>query len=152
MIIKKANGNQKLIDKSFDLICEEEENAVNNFEIIDDAIEILNYFKNEKYVLTLVTMQCQSVAKSILRKMGVIEMFSDIITREDSSDRVTQIERSIKALSLNPNEVVMVGDRIHDVRSANQVGCAAILSNKNKMGSFNESYVIPKLIELKKLI
>jgi len=52
---------------------------------------------------------------------------------------------------LSPQEIVVIGDRIHDINSAKQVGCSAILSNKNKLDSFNESLVISELLELKKI-
>ena len=83
--------------------------------------------------------------------MNISNHFSSIITRDDSHERTTQIKKSVKFLSLSPQEIVVIGDRIHDINSAKQVGCSAILSNKNKLDSFNESLVISELLELKKI-
>ena len=150
-ILTKANNDVNLIQQAFDLICDEETIAANNFEVIDNAIEILDYFKNKNISLGLVTMQCKKAAKLVLDSMNISNHFSSMITRDDSHERTIQIKKSVKFLSLSPQEIVVIGDRIHDISSAKQVGCSAILSNKNKLDSFNESLVISELLELKKI-
>ena len=147
-ILKKANNDLELLQQAFDLICEEETLAANNSEVIDGAIDILNYFKKRNYSLSLVTMQCMKAAKLVLDKMQISELFSSIITRDDSNQRSTQIKKSIEILSLSPDKVMVIGDRIHDVKSAKQVGCSAILFNKDKLHSFEECQVISELSEL----
>jgi len=150
-ILKKANNDMNLVQQAFDLICDEEVKSTNNFEVIEDAIEILNHFKNENFSLGLITMQCKKAAKLILDSMNISNYFSCILTRDDSYERTIQIKKSVEFLSLSPQEIVVIGDRIHDVNSAKQIGCSAILSNKNKLDSFKESPVISKLSELKKI-
>ena len=113
--------------------------------------ETLNYFKNRNYSLSLVTMQCMKAAKLVLNKMQIFELFSSIITRDDSSQRSIQIKNSVEILSLSPNNVMVIGDRIHDVKSAKEVGCSAILFNKDKLNSFKECKVISELTELTKI-
>ena len=147
-ILKKANNDIELLQQAFDLICEEETLAANNSEVIDGAIDILNYFKKRNYSLSLVTMQCMKAAKLVLDKMQISELFSSIITRDDSNQRSTQIKKSVEILSLSPDKVMVIGDRIHDVKSAKQVGCSAILFNKDKLHSFEECQVISELSEL----
>ena len=147
-ILEKANNNIELLQQAFDFICEEETLAANNFKVIDGAIDILNYFKKRNYSLILVTMQCMKAAKLVLDKMQISELFSSIITRDDSNQRLTQIKKSVEILSLSPDKVMVIGDRIHDVKSAKQVGCSAILFNKDKLHSFKECQVISELTEL----
>jgi len=151
-IIKKANNDSKLVEKAFNIICEEEVIAANNFKAIDDSVNIINYFKSKNYSLCLVTMQCMNAAKIILDKMQILELFSSIVTRDILHERHLQIKKSIDVLPLSTNEIIMVGDRINDVKSAKQVGCPVILFNKDKLNSFTECQVISKLSELKKLI
>lgn len=151
-IIKKANNDSKLVEKAFNIICEEEVIAANNFKAIDDSVNIINYFKSKNYSLCLVTMQCMNAAKIILDKMQILELFSSIVTRDILHERHLQIKKSIDVLSLSTNEIIMVGDRINDVKSAKQVGCPVILFNKDKLNSFTECQVISNLSELKKLI
>ena len=147
-ILEKANNNIELLQQAFDFICEEETLAANNFKVIDGAIDILNYFKKRNYSLILVTMQCMKAAKLVLDKMQISELFYSIITRDDSNQRLTQIKKSVEILSLSPDKVMVIGDRIHDVKSAKQVGCSAILFNKDKLHSFEECQVISELTEL----
>ena len=151
-IIKKANNDSKLVEKAFNIICEEEVIAANNFKAIDDSVNIINYFKSKNYSLCLVTMQCMNAAKIILDKMQILELFSSIVIRDVLHERHLQIKKSIDVLSLSTNEIIMVGDRINDVKSAKQVGCPVILFNKDKLNSFTECQVISNLSELKKLI
>ena len=151
-IIKKSNNDPKLVQKAFNIICEEEVIAANNFKAIDDSVNIINYFKSKNYSLCLVTMQCMNAAKIILDKMQILELFSSIVTRDILHERHLQIKKSIDVLPLSTNEIIMVGDRINDVKSAKQVGCPVILFNKDKLNSFTECQVISKLSELKKLI
>ncbi len=150
-ILTKAKNDVNLIQQAFDLICDEETIAANNFEVIENAIEILDHFKNENISLGLVTMQCKKATKLVLDSMNISNHFSSMITRDDSHERTIQIKKSVESLSLSPQEIVVIGDRIHDINSAKQVGCSAILSNKNKLGSFKESPVISELSELKKI-
>jgi len=147
-ILEKANNDTKLLQQAFDLICEEEILAANNFEVIDGATDVLNYFKKRNYSLSLVTMQCMKAAKLVLDKMQISELFFSIITRDDSNQRPIQIKKSVEILSLTPEKVMVIGDRIHDVKSAKQVGCSAILFNKDKLHSFEECQVISELSEL----
>ena len=151
-IIKKANNDSKLVEKAFNIICEEEVIAANNFKAIDDSVNIINYFKSKNYSLCLVTMQCMNAAKIILDKMQILELFSSIVTRDVLHERHLQIKKSIDVLPLSTNEIIMVGDRINDVKSAKQVGCPVILFSKDKLNSFTECQVISNLSELKKLI
>ena len=149
-IIKKANNDSTIMQKAFNIICEEEVIAANNFKVIEGSIDILNYFKNKNYSLCLVTMQCMKAAKIVLDKMQISELFSSIITRDITSERSIQIKKSVNVLSFFPNEVVVVGDRIHDVVSAKQVGCVPILFNKSKVDSFKDCKVISELSQLVK--
>ena len=150
-ILTKAKNDVNLIQQAFDLICDEETIAANNFEVIENAIEILDHFKNKNISLGLVTMQCKKATKLVLDSMNISNHFSSMITRDDSHERTIQIKKSVEFLSLSPQEIVVIGDRIHDINSAKQVGCSAILSNKNKLDSFKESPVISELSELKKI-
>ena len=148
-IISKSNGDSVLLQNAFDIICEEETVAYKDFEVIDGTIDILNYLRSKNFKLCLVTMQCQNAAKFALDKIQISKFFSSIITRDDANQRSDQIKKSLQTLELNPENVLMVGDRIHDVHSAKQVGCHAILFNANKLNSFKESTVISELSQLK---
>jgi len=118
---------------------------------MENATQILDYFKSKNYTLGLVTMQCRKAVKKILANIKISEIFSSIITRDENYDRFEQIKKMFKNFNLSPNEVIMVGDRIHDVESAQRAGCKAVLVHENKSHSNPETLIIKKISELKNL-
>ena len=152
-IIKLSKNDQNKINASFNLICKEEILASKNFKIMTDAVEILKFLKSKNLILCLVTMQCRDALEKILQKMEVLDLFDSIISRDDSYDRFEQIQNSLKKSSLESSDVLVVGDRIHDVESAKKAGCIPILKiNEIEKNLPFECTKIRNLIELKKII
>ena len=151
-IIALSKNDQNKIKTAFSLICKEEILASKNFEIMNDAIEILKFLKSKNLILCLVTMQCRAALNEILYKMNILDLFDFVISRDENYDRFEQIQNSLDNISLNSSEVLVIGDRIHDVESAKKAGCIPILKiNKiNKNPSF-DCRIIRNLIEIKKL-
>ena len=134
--------------KAFEIISEEEFLAMDNYEIIVGAKEILEYFKENKFVLALITMQGRQIAEKILNRVAP-SIFEHIITRDESNDRLEQIQKTIKYCRLEPNQTLVIGDRIHDVKCAKLANCVPILF-KTKPISYN-CKIIASLLELKQL-
>lgn len=151
-IIKKASSNKIKINDAFEFLCKQEEIASEQLAIIDNSIDILNHFHLKNFTICLVTMQCRKVAEKILSKMGVSSLFSIIITRDENYDRFEQIKETILRLNLPPQNILVVGDRIHDVECAKKAGCQHILSNPEKVGKYHECEVIGNLSALKTLV
>ena len=151
-IIELSKNDQNKIKTAFSLICKEEILASKNFEIMDGAVEILKFLKSKNLILCLVTMQCRAALNEILYKMNILDLFDFVISRDENYDRFEQIQNSLNNISLNSSEVLVIGDRIHDVESAKKAGCIPILKiNKiNKNPSF-DCRIIRNLIEIKKL-
>ncbi len=95
-------------------------------------------------------MQCRKAVEKILGKNEQLDVFSSIISRDESHDRKEQIEKTLAKLALGSNEAIVVGDRIHDVVSARKVGCRAILVNREKSKNADIE-TIEKLAKLKKI-
>ena len=90
--------------------------------------------------------------EQILQKMNVLNLFDSIISRDESYDRFEQIQNSLKYISLESSEVLVVGDRIHDVESAKKAGCIPVLKiNEIKKNPSFDCKMIENLIEIKKL-
>ena len=151
-IIELSKNDQNKIKTAFSLICKEEILASKNFEIMNEAVEILKFLKSKNLILCLVTMQCRAALNEILYKMNILDLFDFVISRDENYDRFEQIQNSLNNISLNSSEVLVIGDRIHDVESAKKAGCIPILKiNKiNKNPSF-DCRIIRNLIEIKKL-
>jgi HAD superfamily hydrolase (TIGR01549 family) len=152
-IIELSKNDQNKIKTSFNLICKEEIVASKNFKIMNDAVEVLKFLKSKNLTLCLVTMQCRAALKEILYKMNILDLFDFMITRDENYDRFEQIQNSLKHASLNSSEVLVIGDRIHDVESAKKAGCIPILKiNKIKKYPSFDCKMIQNLIEIKKII
>ncbi len=151
-IIKLSKNDQNKIHTSFNLICKEEILASKNFEIMNDAVEILKFLKSKNLILCLVTMQCRDALEKILQKMEVLDLFDSIISRDDSYDRFEQIQNSLKNICLESSDVLMVGDRIHDIESAKKAGCIPVLKiNEIEKNPPFPCQIIKNLNELKKM-
>ena len=152
-IIKLSKNDQNKIRTSFDLICKEEILASDNFKTMNNALETLKFFKSKNLSLCLVTMQCKDALEKVLQKLQIPDLFDSIISRDESFDRQNQIELSLKNITLKPSEVLVVGDRIHDIESAKKIGCMPILkiNEIEKIPPF-PCKIIKNLIELKTIV
>ncbi len=152
-IIKLSKNDQNKIKTSFDLICKEEILASDNFKTMNNALETLNFLKSKNLSLCLVTMQCKDALEKVLQKLQIPDLFDSVISRDESFDRQKQIELSLKNIVLEPSEVLVVGDRIHDIESAKKIGCIPILkiNEIEKIPPF-QCKIINNLIELKTIV
>ena len=149
-IISYAKGDSSKINEAFESICKEESRATDELEIIENAFDVLEFFKSKKLKLGLVTMQCRKAVERVISKVDQLSVFSSVISRDESYDRKEQIEKMLKNLQLVPDEALVVGDRIHDIVSAKKVGCQAILVNREKSNQVDVE-TIEKLSNLKKI-
>jgi HAD superfamily hydrolase (TIGR01549 family) len=152
-IIKLSKNDQNKIRTSFDLICKEEILASNNFKTMNNALETLIFLKSKNLSLCLVTMQCKDALEKVLQKLQISDLFDSVISRDESFDRQKQIELSLQNVVLTPSEVLVVGDRIHDIESAKKIGCMPILkiNEIEKIPPF-QCKTINDLIELKTIV
>lgn len=142
------NGN--MIKEAFEIICREEIQSVNGMTIISGAEELLTYLKTRNYLLGLVTLQCKTATEQILSKIGISNLFNSILTRDDSHDRLDQIKKTLHRLGLSPSETIMIGDRLNDIESAQNMGCQSILvSNKENHLRRLDINTIRKLSDIK---
>ena len=80
-------------------------------------------------------MQCKRSLDIILKKLSLEKKFSTILTRDDYPDRFLQIKKTSEILNLNTSDIIMIGDRVHDINSANQANCKSILVNRDDIDS-----------------
>ena len=140
-IIDQAKNNQNVIDEAFKIVCDEELIATETLEEIEGLHDVIKYVTSKNYTISLVTMQCKRSLDIIIKKLNLEEKFSSILTRDDYHDRFLQIQKTCESLNLISSDVTMIGDRIHDINSANQANCKSILVNRDDIDS-------KKLIEL----
>ena len=134
-IINQAKNNQNVIDDAFKIVCNEELIAIESLEEIEGLHDVIKYVTSKNYTISLVTMQCKQSLDIILKKLNLEKVFSSILTRDYYPDRFLQIQRTCESLNFNPSDVTMIGDRIHDINSANQANCKSILVNRDDIDS-----------------
>ena len=59
--------------------------------------------------------------------IGIKNLFVNIFTRDDYTDRSEQIINTMKKFNINADKTLMIGDRINDFESAERVGCKSII-------------------------
>ena len=89
--------------------------------VYDGIPKLLEKLKNDGYTLVLATSKPRIYAGRILEKFGLMKYFSGVFGSEldgtrDRKDEV--IAYALETLGASPGDVVMVGDRLHDVLGA----------------------------------
>lgn len=137
-----------LREKVFQIIESYELRAVESAKPMPGASELL-YSIFEMAKLALVTLQGRRVTDDILRRHKLAELFEVVVTREESMDRVEQIQLAMKELGAKPAEVLFAGDRLNDVISARRAGVDVVLVGRSQATDPRPDYSFPSLMELK---
>lgn len=99
-------------------------------EVFPGMEKLLSDLKKEGKILIVATSKPEEFAKRILEHFGLDEYFTDICGATLDGSRGTKEEVIRYALKKNGitdlNEVVMIGDRLHDVEGAKAVGLTSV--------------------------
>jgi len=101
--------------------------SLSQLELLDDSPELLRDLSS-KYKLGLVTFQGANVTRIIIEKLGIEGV--PIATRDDDATRIGQIKRILLNVQLQATEVLVIGDKLNDVYSALEIGCNAVLIDR----------------------
>ena len=102
---------------------------VNNCSLHPDSVKILSYFQSlgiKQYVLS--AMQQDVLEECLLRQN--IRQFFDHVSGLDNHFAVSKIDNGMKLIAdlrLDPSELVLIGDTIHDFEVATELGCQCVL-------------------------
>jgi phosphoglycolate phosphatase-like HAD superfamily hydrolase len=149
MIVDSTNGKDELKRDAFELICQEECNSINNLEIHEGAIEVIKEIHARNKKLAMVTLQCERAANQILEIMGIKNLFSNIFTRDNYTNRYDQIIHTMKKFDVNALETLMIGDRINDFESAEKAGCKSIIIRRGEQEGNNDMNWVKNNMQLK---
>jgi len=148
-ILNKTKGNEKLKKSAFDFICTEEYRAIDELVAYEGAVELLRDLHVMNKKLALVTLQCRKAALKILDVLDMKDLFSNIFTREDYTNRYDQIINTMDVLKINQTQTLMVGDRINDFESATKAGCQSIIIRRNDQSPVKDMHFVKDNLELK---
>lgn len=88
-------------------------------------MEVLEYIKSRRCKLAIFTGKGRYTTRISLEELGILRYFDFIVTGNDvvnhkpSSEGLTRI---LEHFSLAPNEALMIGDGVSDVKAANEAG------------------------------
>ncbi len=124
-----------------------------------NALETINYLKDQGLKVGVVTSKINHVALSHMKLVGIDEAVDHLIGYDDVEKHKPNPEPLLKALAyfdVSADDAVYVGDHENDMRAAKAAGiaaCAVTYSNRlNEMLAENPAYVIDDLSNLKDLV
>ena len=128
--VSLSKDDKNILEEAFEIICEKENDAIKGIKINDHAKDVLQLVKSKGCNMALVTLQCRKAAEKILEIMEVKDLFSHIITRDESYDRFEQIMKIINDMSISGDNTTMIGDRLNDVECSLRAGCKSVIIGK----------------------
>ncbi len=167
-MVKKAEIYCKNSGKAFDevrskvlAIAEKfEMEAASTTNLQSGAIETLKELKRMKLKIGLCTTSSEKAATYILERFKINEFFTVVIPRDKVKyvkPSTEQFELALKALDVNPQETVIVGDSVVDMQSAKELKAIAVglptgISTLNELKAHGANYVVTALTDLPVLI
>lgn len=117
-----ARSNAETRKKALEVWKKAEFAALPKMRVNNEGMNLYRRFSEKTKVL--VTLQSRALALSALERLEL--SFRVVITREDSLDRVMQLELAVHELGLRSEDVLFIGDTENDSISAEKVGCKFI--------------------------
>ncbi|MGB9728735.1 MAG: HAD family hydrolase [Thermoprotei archaeon] len=143
-----AKGDSELIKKAFDYIKNVELKASDNIVRDEVLIDIFKWLKLNGVKIGLVTLQASEPATLVLRKLGILEYFSVIVTRDHDLYRINQLSLALKELKADAKKTVFIGDTQWDIEAGKALGCYTVSVNQSISGA---DYYVKNISELKQV-
>jgi len=130
--------------------------GVNQATLMVGALDALKFVKDKKLKVGVVSSNAPSSVKQCMRKLGILK-YVDYISGRDPKLRIKpypdQIVLCLKKLKCNPENSVMIGDNLADLRSAKalDVTFIAVITGRVSRSDFESEkadYIIQNLEEL----
>jgi HAD superfamily hydrolase (TIGR01509 family) len=134
--------------------------AARTTSILPGVLETIKELKRRNLQLAVFTINSKDTANYILNKLNLLRFFNKVISREDvpavKPDPI-HLELTLKALGANPDETIVVGDNVVDIKSAKSLSVKAIGIASNQIASeqlriAGATDVIKNIAELNSLI
>lgn len=134
--------------------------AARNTNLILGATETLKTLKEMGLKIGLCTVNGWKPTDYVLRRFKIKGLFDAVTPRDEVryvKPSTEHLEASLRALNVNPDEAVVVGDSVADVMCAKNLNVIAVglLTEASSLGKLMNSgadYLITKIVELPNLI
>lgn len=152
--IKEIRGKALAIAEKFEL------EAAKNTSLLPGVAETLKTLKKMGLKIGLFTINSEKSTNYILKRFRLARFF-DAVTPRDSVKYVKpsseHLESVLKVLEVDPNETIVVGDGVSDMRCAKEpkaiaVGLPTGLSSIEELMNSGANYVVTSITDLPMLI
>lgn len=134
--------------------------AARSTELLPGVVETLKVLKKMNLKLGLFTINCDTAANYILQQLGLRQFFDAVVTRncvEMIKPAPEHLLSALGTLDVSPEEAVVVGDSVSDVKSAQEVkvvsiGAPAGVSTPEELARAGATCLITSLTDLPTLI
>jgi HAD superfamily hydrolase (TIGR01509 family) len=145
----KGKSYQQMRKRVFEILDKYEMENIETTCLIPGMLETLQTLKKMGFKLGLLTVNGQKATDRILAKYGLKDYFQAVIAREMAprfKPNPLHLEALLKMLEVNPEEAVVVGDSVSDVKVAHAVKAIAIgvlggLASKDDLLSAGTDYI-----------
>ena len=127
--------------------------------LVEGAIELLEYLKGKKYNLSIISNGFIEVQYTKLRRSGLLPYFSNIFLSEEVGYQKPDIrffQAVLAKLSTKSTECIVIGDNIQtDIQGANNANIDAIFYNREGCGLLNVSLdacIVDKLLQINTIL
>lgn len=102
---------------------------VKNCALHQDAFQVLTYFQSIGFRQFVLSAMEQTVLEECLRNSQIDQFFEHIsgLDNHYAESKIENGHRLISELNLKAEELVLIGDTVHDFEVANELGCQCVL-------------------------
>lgn len=125
-----------------------ESRAFNECKLFDEVIPVLKTLKNEGLKLYILSASYIDLLIEMLKKYGILEYFDGLVALENKHGG-SKIERGKAYFAehqIDPSECIMIGDTVHDIEVAHELGMDCISYDKGHNSHSKLKSINPKVI------
>ncbi len=150
--------SQQAFDKAYPIFLDlYAQNSSVRSTLYEGVIEGLDYLKSKGYLLGCVTNKAEQFTLPLLKSLGIIDYFGIVIsgdTLEKKKPDPLPLIHGANFFNINPNECLMLGDSVSDVKAARaasfQIICMSYGYNHgNNIAVENPDLVIDSMKQLR---
>jgi len=150
--------SQQAFDKAYPIFLDlYAQNSSVRSTLYEGVIEGLDYLKSKGYLLGCVTNKAEQFTLPLLKSLGIIDYFGVVIsgdTLEKKKPDPLPLIHGANFFNINPNECLMLGDSVSDVKAARaasfQIICMSYGYNHgNNIADENPDLVIDSMKQLR---
>ncbi|MCL6578529.1 MAG: HAD family hydrolase, partial [Candidatus Bathyarchaeota archaeon] len=146
--------------KALDIAEKYELEAAKTTSLLSGVVETLKSLRKMRLKLGLCTINSKKSTDYILKRFKIAEFFDAITPRDNVKyvkPNVEHLEANLKALDVNPEETMVVGDGVSDMKCAREMKAIAVglptgVSSPKELISSGANYFITSITDLPTLI